>query len=93
LLANVFVIYSSESPTYAHVSSEQTTILEVVLDDNICDSIKHKLDVVGVSGTRHMAVYLFCCGFVLGFKLGLDLCCSLSIFLRTYVRHKALITG
>lgn len=71
----------------------QSTASQIVGNDNISDSIKHKLDVVGVSGTCHMTVDLFCCGFVLGFKLGLDICCCLSIFLRTYVRHKALITG
>lgn len=38
--------------------SEEATVLEVVLDDDVCDSIEHKLDVVGISGTCKVRVDL-----------------------------------
>lgn len=38
--------------------SEEATVLEVVLDDDVCDSVEHKLDVVGVGGTSEVRVDL-----------------------------------
>ena len=38
--------------------SEKSTVLEVVLDDDVSDGVEDKLDVVGVSGAREMCVYL-----------------------------------
>lgn len=39
-------------------SLEETTILEVLFDDNVGDGIEHKLDVLCVSGTSQMGVDL-----------------------------------
>jgi len=41
-------------------SLKQSTVLEVVFDNDICDSIKHKLDVVCVCSTCEVGVNLFC---------------------------------
>ena len=68
----------------------QSTASQIVGNDNISNSIKHKLDVVGISGTCHVTVYLLCGGFVLGFKLGLDISCCFTIFLCTCITHKML---
>ena len=38
---------------------KQSTILEVVLDNDISDCIKHKLDVVGVGSASKMSVHFF----------------------------------
>ncbi len=52
---------------------EETAILEVVLDDDISDSVKHKLDVVGVGGTCEVGIdLLLILAFVQILKLHLD---------------------
>ena len=38
---------------------KESTVLEVILDDNIRDCIKHELNVVGIRGTSEMSVDLF----------------------------------
>lgn len=38
---------------------EETTVLEVFLDNNVSDGIKHKLDVLCVCGAGHVGVDLF----------------------------------
>lgn len=38
---------------------KEPTVLEVFLDDNVCDCIKHKFDVLCVRSTSHVAVDLF----------------------------------
>jgi len=59
---------------------EESTILEVVLNDDICDSIKHKLDVVCISGTSEMSVNLLCVlSLVEILKLKLDICRSFLV--------------
>lgn len=37
-------------------SLEETAVLEVFFDDNVCDGIEHKLDVLCVCGTGHVRV-------------------------------------
>lgn len=39
---------------------EEAAVLEVVFDDDICDGVKDKLDVVCVCGASKMCVDLFC---------------------------------
>lgn len=39
---------------------KQTTVLEIVLDNDICDGIKHKLYVVGICRAREMRVDFLC---------------------------------
>lgn len=38
---------------------KETTVLQVVLDDDISDGVKHKLHVIRVCGAREMGVDLF----------------------------------
>lgn len=38
--------------------SEEATVLQVILDDDVGDGIKHKLHVLGVGGAREVRVYL-----------------------------------
>lgn len=45
---------------------------QVVGDDDICDSVKDKLDVVGVSGTGDVRVDLLVGGLVLALVLSLN---------------------
>lgn len=59
----------------------EATPSEVVGDDNIRHSIKNKLDVLCVSGARHVAVDLLGGALVLGLKLSLDVGCCLTILL------------
>lgn len=35
---------------------EEATVFQVVLDDDVCDGIKHKLNVIGVCGAREVSV-------------------------------------
>jgi len=78
------VTNSSELATYRHIPSEQTTVLEVVLNNDIRHCIEHKLDVVGVCSTREVSVYLFLVlPFVQILKLQLDICCSFFVSVRT----------
>ena len=52
---------------------EEATVFEVVLDDDVSDGIKHKLDVVGICGTSEMCVdLLLILAFVQVLKLHLD---------------------
>lgn len=39
---------------------KQTTVLEIVLDNDICDGIKHKLYIVGICRTCEMCVDFLC---------------------------------
>jgi hypothetical protein len=81
---HVSATYSSEPATYKHIPSEQATVLEVVLNNDICHCIKHKLDVVGVCSTREVSVYLFLVlPFVQILKLQLDIRCSFFVSVRT----------
>lgn len=45
---------SSHAPSF----SIESTFLQVVFNDNICNSIKHKLHILGVSGTGEVCVDL-----------------------------------
>ena len=38
--------------------SEESTVLKVVLDDDVSDGVEHELDVVGVGGAREMSIDL-----------------------------------
>lgn len=40
-------------------SLEETAVFQVILDDDVCDSIEYKLDVVGVCRTCEVCVYFF----------------------------------
>lgn len=62
--------------TYTSVKATPT---KVVGNDHICHSIKHKLDVGGISGTGHVAVDLFVRWLILGLKLGLDVCWGIVV--------------
>ena len=60
---------------------QETTILEVVLDDNIGDSIEDKLDISCVSGTGEMGVDFL--GILHGIQFfKLDLYVGSSFFIR-----------
>lgn len=37
-----------------HLLSEEATILQVLLDDDVSDSIKNKLDILCIGGTGHV---------------------------------------
>jgi len=50
----------------------EATASEVVGYDDISDSIKHKLHVLGIGGAGHVAIDLFGGGLVLRFKLCLN---------------------
>ena len=54
--------------------SVETAASQIVGYDHICDSIKHKLNVVGICGASLMAVNFLHGAFVLCFKLCLDVC-------------------
>ena len=62
------------------VTLEKPTVLEVVFDDNVGDSVKHKLYIVCVGGTCEVGVNLLCVfTFVEVLKLHLDVgCCFLK---------------
>lgn len=62
----------------------KTATSEIIGDDNISNSIEYKLDVVCVCSTRHVAVNFFWGWFVFRFKLSLDICSCLAIFLTTW---------
>lgn len=61
-------------PFHSHVSPlEKTTVFQVILNNNISDSIEDKLNVLGVSGTSEMGVDLLGVLFLVQvLKLGLD---------------------
>lgn len=64
---------------------EKTTVLQVVLDDNVSDGIEHKLHVLGVGGAGEMGVDLLCVlSLVQVLKLALDVCCGLLVGVGTY---------
>merc|ERR1712156_1364593 len=65
--------------------SVEATTSEVVCYDHISHSVKDKLDVLRVSSTGHVTVDLFCCRFVLGLKLSLNISGSLTILLGARV--------
>ena len=50
----------------------ESTTPEVVGDDDVSDSIKHKLDILSVSGAGHVTVDLLGGALVLGLELSLD---------------------
>lgn len=54
---------------------------EVIGNDHIRNSVKDELDVLCVGSTSHVTVNLFGCGLILGLKLGLNVCSSLSVLL------------
>lgn len=62
---------------------------EVVCYDDVSDSVKHKLDILGVSSTSHVTIDFLCCRLVLGFKLGLDVGSCLAILLSSRIFWKA----
>ena len=45
---------------FGQVDLEESTIFEIVFNYDICDGIKYKLDIVGVSGTGEVCVDFFC---------------------------------
>ena len=58
---------------HVHIDLEQSTVFEVVFDDDISDGVKDKLDVLGVGGAGEVCVDLL--GVLLlvqVLKLGLD---------------------
>lgn len=55
---------------------------QVVGYDDVGDGVEHELNVVGVGGARHVAVDLLGGGFVLRFKLRLDVGGRFAVFLR-----------
>lgn len=64
---------------------EKTTVLQVVLDDNVSDGIEHKLHVLGVGGAGEMGVDLLgVLSLVQVLKLALDVCCSLLVGVGAY---------
>lgn len=38
---------------------EEAAVFQVVLDDDVCDGVKHKLNVIGVCGAREVSVDFF----------------------------------
>lgn len=81
---HICMTYSSEPAKCKYIPSEQTTVLEVVLDNDICDCVKHELDVVSVCSTCEVSVDLFLIlPFVKILKLQLDICCGFFICIRT----------
>lgn len=44
---------------HVELTLEQSTILQVVLDDDVCDCIKDELNIVSVCGTGKMSIDLF----------------------------------
>lgn len=64
---------------------EKTTVLQVVLDDNVSDGIEHKLHVLGVGGAGEMGVDLLgVLSLVQVLKLALDVCCGLLVGVGAY---------
>lgn len=49
---------SQETDDLGAPTSEEAAVLEVLLDDDVCDSVEDKLHVLCVGGTRHMGVNL-----------------------------------
>lgn len=43
----------------ASPTSEQTAVLQVLLDDDVGDGVEHELDVLRVCGARHVGVDFF----------------------------------
>lgn len=35
---------------------EKAAVFQVILDDDVCDGVEHKLNVIGVSGAREVSV-------------------------------------
>lgn len=53
--------------------SEKAAVLQVILDDDVGDGVKHKLHVLGVGGTGEVGVDLLCVlSLVQVLKLALD---------------------
>jgi hypothetical protein len=70
-------------PRSSRRDSIETAAAEVVSDDDVGDGVEHKLDVVGVSGTRLVTVNLLRCALVLRLKLRLDVGGRLLVHLLT----------
>lgn len=64
----------------AALPSEEAAVLQVILDDDVGDGVKHKLHVLGVGGTGEVGVDLLCVlSLVQVLKLALDVSCSLLV--------------
>lgn len=64
---------------------KKTAVFQIVLNNNISDSVKDKLNVLGVCGTGEMGVDLL--GVLLlvqVFKFALDVSCSLLVIVKAY---------
>jgi len=68
--------------------SQEATISEIVLDDDISDSVEHKLHIVSICCYGKLCVYVLCVSALIQpFKLLLDVCTCLLISICTY-KHK-----
>lgn len=62
---------------------EEATVLQVVLDDDVSDSIEHKLHVLGVGGAGEVGVdFLGVLLLVQVLKFGLDVSLGLLVLVR-----------
>ena len=69
----------------------KSTTPEVVGNNHICHRVENKLNVLCISGTGHVTVYLLRRWLVLRLKLGLDVRSSLPVFLCAWEKEKSLI--
>lgn len=77
-------VHAHNLPFSLSFLSVQSTFLQIVFNYNICNSIKHKLHILGVSGTGEMRInFLGVFSSVQIFKLALDVCSSFFIRIRT----------
>lgn len=66
------------------MTSVEATFYEVILNDDVCDRIKHELYVLGVCGTGEVCVDLLCVlSSVQILKLALDVGSRLLVRART----------
>ena len=73
--------------------SKESTVFEVVLDDDIRDGIKDKCYVIGVSGTCEMSIDLFgVFALVQILKFHLDVSCGIVERIRTWNKNSDLIS-
>lgn len=66
------------------ISLVETAAAQIIGDNDVCDCVEHKLNVVRVGGTGHVAVNLLRGRLVLRFKLCLDVRSRFAVLLRTY---------
>lgn len=76
-------VNTSQASFICWLTSIQATPPQVISYNDISDSIKHKLDVVGVGGAGHMGVDLFVGRLVLAFVLTLNVGYSLQVCVWT----------